>query len=337
MASRSRTFMSNVALLVLSLGVLSEGACTSKIFSLPAATYGPHVYMLELNSADNLCKSQGYSKAGSVRTTTLNSLGLSVSAIRMSPFEVIKARSTKILVAVECLKTGQKACAADKKGNIGTGNTGKNNFGDYNDGDNNIGVSLSPSKEHVSSSTISEITSSTFPPPSFPLSSSALSSPHSASALSSPHSASALSSPLSASPLSSPLSASPLSFSPLPSAVSSSSFPSVVSSSPLPSPLAPPPPSPPSPPPPPPTPTLAMEVTVSSTFKFTITSTDRFQMVLVYEDGSLAYTWAVDHVTKYEITPPEIHTSVDYHAWYVKVTYPGLINSPVSNTVTISG
>ncbi|KAL6776019.1 hypothetical protein ACKKBG_A19470 [Auxenochlorella protothecoides x Auxenochlorella symbiontica] len=96
-------------LLLLGLAVLSNGACTSKFFSLPAATYGSHVYMLELNSADTFCKSQGFSKAGSVRKTNLDILGL------------------------------PKSCTADKNGNIGTGNKGKNNFGDYNDGNNNIG------------------------------------------------------------------------------------------------------------------------------------------------------------------------------------------------------
>ncbi|KAL6778919.1 hypothetical protein ACKKBF_B19470 [Auxenochlorella protothecoides x Auxenochlorella symbiontica] len=106
---------------------------------IPARRYGPQVYMLELNSADTFCKSQGFSKAGSVRKTNLDILGLPVSAVRMSPFKVIKARSTDIIVSVECLKTVQKACTADKNGNIGTGNKGKNNFGDYNDGDNNIG------------------------------------------------------------------------------------------------------------------------------------------------------------------------------------------------------
>ncbi|KFM25695.1 hypothetical protein F751_2537, partial [Auxenochlorella protothecoides] len=63
-------------------------------------------------------RSQGYSKAGSVKTTTLNDLGISVSAIKLSPFEIIKNRSTRILVAVKCLKAGQKACTADKDGNI---------------------------------------------------------------------------------------------------------------------------------------------------------------------------------------------------------------------------
>ncbi|KAL6770918.1 hypothetical protein ACKKBF_B40710 [Auxenochlorella protothecoides x Auxenochlorella symbiontica] len=82
----------------------------------------------------------GYSKAGSIRGTTLHVLGVSASAIKMTPFEIIKERSTRILVALECLKAGQKACTADKDGNIGTGNKGKNNFGDYNNGNNNIGV-----------------------------------------------------------------------------------------------------------------------------------------------------------------------------------------------------
>ncbi|KFM29270.1 Pyruvate kinase isozyme G, chloroplastic [Auxenochlorella protothecoides] len=97
--------------------------------------------MLEVSSADTLCRWMGYAKAGSVRETTLHVLGLSVGAIKMSPFEVINERSTKIMVSVECLKAGQKACTADKNGNIGTGNKGNNNFGDYNDGNNNIGNS----------------------------------------------------------------------------------------------------------------------------------------------------------------------------------------------------
>ncbi|KAL6779299.1 hypothetical protein ACKKBG_A10325 [Auxenochlorella protothecoides x Auxenochlorella symbiontica] len=58
----------------------------------------------------------------------------------MSPFEVIKVRSTKIIVSVECLKAGQKACTGDKNGNIGTGNKGKHNFGHNNEGNINIGV-----------------------------------------------------------------------------------------------------------------------------------------------------------------------------------------------------
>lgn len=57
----------------------------------------------------------------------------------MKPFEINKDRSARILVAVECLKAGQKACTMDKDGNIGNGNKGKNNFGDYNIGDWNIG------------------------------------------------------------------------------------------------------------------------------------------------------------------------------------------------------
>lgn len=81
----------------------------------------------------------GHAKAGSFRETTLHTLGVSASAIKMTPFEVIKERSTRILVAVECLTAGQKACTADKDGNIGTGNKGKNNFGNYNEGNNNIG------------------------------------------------------------------------------------------------------------------------------------------------------------------------------------------------------
>lgn len=85
-------------------------------------------------------REQGYSKQGSVRTATLHSLGLSVDAINMSPLKIVKARSTEILVGVECLKAGQKACTADSRGNIGTGNKGKDNFGRNNVGDHNIGM-----------------------------------------------------------------------------------------------------------------------------------------------------------------------------------------------------
>ncbi|KAL6780024.1 hypothetical protein ACKKBG_A14700 [Auxenochlorella protothecoides x Auxenochlorella symbiontica] len=128
-------------LLLLSLGVLSRAACTTKFFSLPAVRYGPHVYMLETQSADDICRWMGYSKSGAIKETTLHILGLPVSAITMKPFEINKDRSARILVAVECLKAGQKACTMDKDGNIGTGNKGKNNFGDYNIGDWNIGSS----------------------------------------------------------------------------------------------------------------------------------------------------------------------------------------------------
>lgn len=81
----------------------------------------------------------GYSKQGSIRTSTLHILGLSVDAINMSPFTVSTARSTEILVGVECLRAGQMACTADLHGNIGSGNKGKDNFGSNNVGDHNIG------------------------------------------------------------------------------------------------------------------------------------------------------------------------------------------------------
>ncbi|RMZ57302.1 hypothetical protein APUTEX25_004136 [Auxenochlorella protothecoides] len=118
--------------------------------------YGPHVYMLEASSADDICRWMGYSKAGSIRGTTLHVLGVSASAIKMTPFEIIKERSTRMLVALECLKAGQKACTADKDGNIGTGNKGKNNFGDYNNGNNNIGVPATLSNRITASTNISQ-------------------------------------------------------------------------------------------------------------------------------------------------------------------------------------
>lgn len=81
----------------------------------------------------------GYSKQGAIRTATLHNLGLPIGAINLTPFATVKARSTEILVGVECLKTGQTACTADANGNIGTGNKGKDNFGSNNVGDHNIG------------------------------------------------------------------------------------------------------------------------------------------------------------------------------------------------------
>ncbi|KAL6780841.1 hypothetical protein ACKKBG_A08665 [Auxenochlorella protothecoides x Auxenochlorella symbiontica] len=226
-------------LLLLSLGVLSRGACTTKFFSLPAVTYGPHVYMLEVSSADDICRWMGYSKSGSIRESNLYILGLPVNALNMSSFEISKDWSTRILVAVECLKAGQKACTADKDGNIGTGNKGKYNFGDNNEGNWNIGSSnkgnlnwgynnrgtklrcnnagLQPTaafthQECVPSLPLSSSLSS-FPVPSFPVPSFPISSSLSSSALSS----SALSS---SSLSSSALSSSALSFSALPSAFS---------------------------------------------------------------------------------------------------------------------
>ncbi len=77
---------------------------------------------------------KGFSKSGSIRTSTLNIMGLSMSAIRMSNLEILKRRSTEVLTTVECLKPGQKACLADSDGNIGSGNRGKNNFGTNNIG-----------------------------------------------------------------------------------------------------------------------------------------------------------------------------------------------------------
>ncbi|KAL6784882.1 hypothetical protein ACKKBG_A01520 [Auxenochlorella protothecoides x Auxenochlorella symbiontica] len=126
-------------LIVLSLSVTSNGACTAGFFSLPAVTHGPHLYLLELGSADTFCESQGYSKTGSVRYSTLNTLDLPVSAVQMRPFKVLEARSTDIILSVECLKTRQTACATDEDGNTGAGKQGKNKFEDSHVGDWNIG------------------------------------------------------------------------------------------------------------------------------------------------------------------------------------------------------
>ncbi|KAL6767316.1 hypothetical protein ACKKBF_B40835 [Auxenochlorella protothecoides x Auxenochlorella symbiontica] len=139
MASHRRTPILFLTLLVLSLGVLSKGACTSKVFSLPAVEHGPHLYLLELGSADTFCESQGYSKTGSVRNSTLNTLDLPVSAVQMRPFKVLEALSTDIILSVECLKTRQTACATDEDGNTGAGKQEKNKFEDSHVDDWNIG------------------------------------------------------------------------------------------------------------------------------------------------------------------------------------------------------
>ncbi|KAL6774569.1 hypothetical protein ACKKBG_A25510 [Auxenochlorella protothecoides x Auxenochlorella symbiontica] len=113
----------------------------STFIALPSSILGTHVYLMTVDDADAICMYKGFSKAGSVRTSTLNIMELSVSAIRLKPLEIVTPRSTEILVAVECLKAGQKACTADSSGNIGSGNKGKNNFGTKNIGDDNIGNS----------------------------------------------------------------------------------------------------------------------------------------------------------------------------------------------------
>ncbi|RMZ53035.1 hypothetical protein APUTEX25_001154, partial [Auxenochlorella protothecoides] len=94
---------------------------------------------LAINATTRHQRAKGLSKAGSLRDTTLNTLGLAVDAINAGTLKVKTARSTKIIVAVECVKNGQKACTADKDGNIGTGNRGKDNYGGKNTGNNNIG------------------------------------------------------------------------------------------------------------------------------------------------------------------------------------------------------
>ncbi|KAL6766732.1 hypothetical protein ACKKBG_A37130 [Auxenochlorella protothecoides x Auxenochlorella symbiontica] len=131
-----------LALIVLLLTRCAFAAtCSSTFVSLPSAILGAHVYLTTVDSADAICKHNGFSKSGSIRTSTLNIMGLSMSAVRVSTLDIVTPRSTEILVAVECLKAGQKACTADSSGNIGSGNKGKNNFGTGNVGDDNIGNS----------------------------------------------------------------------------------------------------------------------------------------------------------------------------------------------------
>ncbi|KAL6767925.1 hypothetical protein ACKKBF_B37130 [Auxenochlorella protothecoides x Auxenochlorella symbiontica] len=136
---RNPTFLTGLVLLLTRCAFAAT--CSSTFVALPSAILGAHVYLTTVDSADAICKYKGFSKSGSIRTSTLNIMGLSMSAIRVSTLEIMTPRSTEILVAVECLKAGQKACTADSNGNIGSGNKGKNNFGTNNVGDDNIGNS----------------------------------------------------------------------------------------------------------------------------------------------------------------------------------------------------
>ncbi|KAL6783617.1 hypothetical protein ACKKBF_B05210 [Auxenochlorella protothecoides x Auxenochlorella symbiontica] len=56
MASRGRSLLLTVTLLVLSLGVLARGACFTRISPLPTVMHGSHVYMLDVSSADAICR-----------------------------------------------------------------------------------------------------------------------------------------------------------------------------------------------------------------------------------------------------------------------------------------
>ncbi|KAL6771046.1 hypothetical protein ACKKBF_B40760 [Auxenochlorella protothecoides x Auxenochlorella symbiontica] len=143
-----------VALIILVGVVVVSEACASTFIALPSAMLGAKVEFLTEDSATAYCKRQGFSKAGSVRTSTLHILGLPMEAVRMSTAELVTPRSTKVIVAVECLKPGQTACKADSSGNIGSGNRGKRNFGTNNVGDDNIEVvaATGPSQATTASS-----------------------------------------------------------------------------------------------------------------------------------------------------------------------------------------
>ncbi|KAL6780848.1 hypothetical protein ACKKBG_A08695 [Auxenochlorella protothecoides x Auxenochlorella symbiontica] len=135
---RNPIFLTGLVLLLTRCAVADT--CSSTFVALPSAILGAHVYLTTVDSADTICRQNGFSKAGSIRTSTLSIMGLSVSAVRLQSLEIVTPLSTEILVAVECLKAGQKACAADSDGNIGSDNKGKNNFGTKNNGDDNIEV-----------------------------------------------------------------------------------------------------------------------------------------------------------------------------------------------------
>lgn len=74
-----------------------------------------------------------------MRTAALSELGLSLGAYSLSNGKKCSSSSCKAIVAVECLPSGQSACAADALQNIGTSNIGWGNFGSGNVGYKNIG------------------------------------------------------------------------------------------------------------------------------------------------------------------------------------------------------
>ncbi|KAL6768012.1 hypothetical protein ACKKBF_B40945 [Auxenochlorella protothecoides x Auxenochlorella symbiontica] len=127
--------------LLLARCAVAEVNCSSTSIALPSVIIGPHVHFVTEDSADAVCMHEGFSEAGSARTSTLHVMGLSMSAVRVSTLQILRPRSTKIIVAVECLKVEQKACSADKDGSVGYHNKGRNNFGTMNDGDDSIGNS----------------------------------------------------------------------------------------------------------------------------------------------------------------------------------------------------
>ncbi|KAL6776856.1 hypothetical protein ACKKBF_B03760 [Auxenochlorella protothecoides x Auxenochlorella symbiontica] len=151
--------------LLLARCAVAEGNCSSTFIALPSVMTA---------RADAVCMHEGFSKAGSARTSTLHVMGLSMSAVRVSTLQILRPRSTKVIVAVECLKAGQKACSADKDGSIGYHNQGRNNFGTMNDGDDNIGnlQTCPPRNPHPTLKDISspalrpEAPSPALPPPS---------------------------------------------------------------------------------------------------------------------------------------------------------------------------
>ncbi|KAL6779274.1 hypothetical protein ACKKBG_A11650 [Auxenochlorella protothecoides x Auxenochlorella symbiontica] len=73
-----------LAVIVLQLTRCAFAAtCSSTFVSLPSAILGANVYLTTVDSADAICKHKGFSKAGSVRTSTLSAVGLSMPAIRV--------------------------------------------------------------------------------------------------------------------------------------------------------------------------------------------------------------------------------------------------------------
>ncbi|KAL6781094.1 hypothetical protein ACKKBG_A09795 [Auxenochlorella protothecoides x Auxenochlorella symbiontica] len=156
--------MARNSVLYLALGLLLcqdalAGKCASGFISFPSVLLGKDVYFVTSDSATGYCRLRGFSKAGGVRTTTLQALGLSMHALHLWPQRVERSGSTAILLAVECLKPGQHACTADDAGNVGFNNKGSNNFGNGNIGSGNIEESTSHSQEESTSYSQEESTS----------------------------------------------------------------------------------------------------------------------------------------------------------------------------------
>eukprot|EP00887_Chlorella_sp_A99_P005700 scaffold1.g5700.t1 len=139
------------ALPLLLLSGLATGAraCDSTFVVFPTAKVaspegGCHQFIAAASaaagdaSAAAYCKLRGFAAAGAVRARTLGDLH-GLAAVDLSSGSVCAHAGCRVLTAVECVRQGQAACAADANGNIGPNNVGKQNFGAGNEGNGNVG------------------------------------------------------------------------------------------------------------------------------------------------------------------------------------------------------